>query len=83
LINLLSINLLSPYNLPSGYPEEIIKASELQYLHAKFIAISIVEYPAMGDVVRSKEKKYYRAVYLQRANDSRKKKEPNKRLLLQ
>ena len=32
----------------------------------------IVEYPAMGDVVRSKEKKYYRAVYLQRANDSRK-----------
>ena len=43
----------------------------------------IVEYPAMGDVVRSKEKKYYHAVYLQRANDSRKKKEPNRRFLLQ
>ena len=43
----------------------------------------IVEYPAMGDVVRAKEKKYYHAVYLQRANDSRKKKEPNRRFSLQ
>jgi hypothetical protein len=36
-------------------------------------AFSKVEYPTMDDVVRSSEKKYSRAVYLLRINDSREK----------
>jgi hypothetical protein len=39
------------------------------------MTVLTVEYQASIDVVRPYEKKHYRAVYLQRVNDSRKNKE--------